>query len=108
MELLSESEINDLTLEDALVRYRDLKKLVAPMMEQIELLKNKVRDEALGSGEIVAVDGAKVVFRAEYVRSVWDHVGLRLFGATHPEVLTFVNEVKVPPTAYIRLSGVGE
>lgn len=104
MELLSESAIADLSLEDALVRYRDLKKLVTPMTEQLELLKIKVRDDALESGEAAAVDGAKVVFREEYVRSVWDNAGLRSFGATHPEVLEFLTEVQVPLTAYIRLS----
>lgn len=104
MELMSEEEIGQLELEEAVSRYRDLKRSLAPMLEQIELLKSKIRESALETGEQIQIDGAKVVFRAPYLRSSWDNLGLRGYAVAHPEILDFLKEVEVPATAFVRLT----
>jgi len=96
--------INNMNIQEALEKYRDLKTELSIKLDTLNQLKFHIKKLSLSSGEIVKVDGASTSFRKGYVRSSWDNRGLRGYAVAHPEILTFVSETRTSATVYIRLA----
>lgn len=88
--------IVDQSLQFLLTRYRDLSHRLQPALNDLEDLKQAVKNKAMELGENMEIEGAKVELRNGYERVTWDSGKLDGLALVYPaiEQCKKVTEVK--------------
>lgn len=90
-------------MEKQLQRYKALKELLSPMLDELKQLENEIKSHVLETGELVSIDGVTTSIRKGYTRSSWDTKGLKGYAKAYPDVLDFLKESKVNDSVVIKV-----
>lgn len=87
----------------ALAQYRDLYKVVAPTLSELDEKKRQVQKLALELGEGVEIDDASVGLRNGYERVGWDKGMLEGLALVYPEIEKAKKVSQVGPSAVVKV-----
>jgi len=93
--------VND--INETLNEYARNKQEISRLTRENESLREIIVAYCLATGEKLETDLARTSFRGEYKKATWNGNGLKGYAVAHPEILVFLNEKTVPPTAVITL-----
>lgn len=96
-------ENENLTLDEMLEMYRDMKSELSPMIEDMKLLEKQIKAHVKETGETGNVDGVDVKIRNGYERTSWDGKALKGYAAAHPEIMEFCKVTSIAPSVSIKI-----
>lgn len=89
------------TINETLVLYRDLKRQIIELEDELEKHRKAIAAHVIETGEILEAPGVSTKFRKGYTRASWDGKKLEGYAAAHPEIMAFRSETKIGPSVVI-------
>ena len=96
--------MDEMTLEQMLVAYRDMMIELSPAIDSMEALGKRIKEHVLETGEKADVTGVTVTIRNGYTRQSWDGKALTGYAAAHPEIMQFCKESAVSPSVALKVT----